>query len=121
MLVLVRITTHSSLETATLTLLSTTGERDVIKIVEPETNVDQHDEIVECVDVAMLPKSLGGEAVTVDRESGEEDDTCSKGFAYPKLSNLRSVKITTSPICRDSLPHAESHPVLLPTQIESEL
>ena len=40
------------------------------------------------VDISILPKAIGGEAFTVDDESGEEDEHCSRGRRCPKLSRL---------------------------------
>ena len=37
------------------------------------------------VDVSVLPKQLGGNAVSVD-ENGEEDERCTRGVEKPSLS-----------------------------------
>ena len=42
--------------------------------------------MIEVVDVATLPKAIGGDAVTVDEETGEEDERCCRGFEFPAVS-----------------------------------
>ena len=41
--------------------------------------------VAEVVNVAILPKAIGGDAVTVDKK-GEEDEHCSHGAMHPRLS-----------------------------------
>ena len=45
--------------------------------------------MTDVVDVADLPKALGGDAVTVNKETGEEDETCCQGVEFPAWSAMR--------------------------------
>lgn len=46
-------------------------------------------DVTDRVDLALLPKSIGGEAVVVD-ENGEEDESCCSAFAHsPGWRELR--------------------------------
>ena len=38
------------------------------------------------VDVALLPKAIGGDASSID-EKGEEDERCVRGFKFPSVND----------------------------------
>ena len=56
-------------------------------ILNPGTDPRENEEVTDVVDVALLPKAIGGDAVSVD-EDGEEDETCVRGFHHQRLSEL---------------------------------
>ena len=53
----------------------------------PGTDLRSRPSVTELVDVALLPKAIGGDKVTVD-ENGEEDETCTRGAGHPRLSEF---------------------------------
>ena len=56
-------------------------------IIAPGGDLLQHEEVAAVIDdIAMLPKAIGGAAVSVDEETGEEDVHCSRGASHPRLS-----------------------------------
>ena len=55
------------------------------EILVPGTDLRERSSITEKVDIALLPKAIGGNAVCVDTD-GKEDETCTRGFSYPRLS-----------------------------------
>ena len=55
------------------------------EILVPGTDLRERSSITEKVDIALLPKVIGGDAVCVDTD-GKEDETCTRGFPYPRLS-----------------------------------
>ena len=55
------------------------------EILVPGTDLRERASIAELVDIAILPKSIGGEAVSVDAD-GNEDENNVRGVEYPTLS-----------------------------------
>ena len=51
----------------------------------PGTDLRKHASVLDLVDVAILPKAIGGDATSVDNES-KEDETCTLGVEHPTLS-----------------------------------
>ena len=58
-----------------------------VEILTPGTNLREHAPISAIVDVATLPKAIGGDAVFID-EDGKEDETCTRGVAHPTVSTF---------------------------------
>ena len=74
------------------------GFRFPFAIVAPGTDLRQHEEITASVDVAMLPKAIGGDAFSVDKE-GKEDERCVAGFEHLRLSAfLESLDPSGAPV-----------------------
>ena len=59
-----------------------------MQLVAPGTELRTVDSIVSVVDVSDLPKAIGGDAVSVDPETGEEDERCVIGFKHLRLSEF---------------------------------
>ena len=57
------------------------------EILVPGTNLREFSTATEVVDVAMLPKAIGGDAVSVD-EDGKEDATYTLGVGHPTWSEF---------------------------------
>ena len=57
-----------------------------MEIVVPGQNLRERESITSSVDVAILPKAIGGVTVAVDEETGEEDEMCCRGVKFPRLS-----------------------------------
>ena len=57
------------------------------EILVPGTDLRERASIAELVDIAILPKSIGGEAVSVDAD-GNEDENNVRGVEQPTLSAL---------------------------------
>ena len=55
------------------------------EILAPGTDLRVRASVADAVDVAMLPKAIGGHAVSVDAE-GNEDETYTLGVQHPTLS-----------------------------------
>ena len=55
------------------------------EILTPGTDIRTRTSITDIVDIAMLPKAIGGDAVSVD-EDGKEDETYTRGLRFPTLS-----------------------------------
>ena len=55
------------------------------EILVPGTDLRERSSITEKVDIALIPKAIGGDAVCIDTD-GKEDETCTRGFHYPRLS-----------------------------------
>ena len=51
----------------------------------PGTDLRKRASVLDVVDVAMLPKAIGGDATSVDND-GKEDETCTLGVEHPTLS-----------------------------------
>ena len=51
----------------------------------PGTDLRKHASVMDLVDVAMLPKAIGGDATSVGKD-GKEDETCTLGVEHPTLS-----------------------------------
>ena len=49
------------------------------------TDLRKHASVLHLVDVAILPKAIGGDAKSVDKD-GKEDETCTLGVEHPTLS-----------------------------------
>ena len=69
-------------------LAAGTGWRPTLEILVPGTNLREGAVVPETIDIAMLPKAIGGDATTVDTETGEEDEMCCRGRKHPKLSEM---------------------------------
>ena len=57
------------------------------EILVPGTDLRERASIAELVDIAILPKSIGGEAVSVDAD-GNEDENNVRGVEQPTMSAL---------------------------------
>lgn len=57
-------------------------------VLAPGNDIRKEEAVTSCVEVAMLPKAIGGDAVTIDKETDEEDDTCTRGAKHMKLSEF---------------------------------
>ena len=55
------------------------------EILAPGTNLHKHAKVADIVEIATLPKAIGGEAVSVDAD-GKEDETYTRGVGHPTLS-----------------------------------
>ena len=55
------------------------------EILVPGTDLRERASVSDLVDVAMLPKAIGGEAVSTGPD-GKEDETYTLGIAHPTLS-----------------------------------
>ena len=51
----------------------------------PGTDLRKHASVVDLVDIAILPKAIGGDATSVDKD-GKEDETYTLGVEHPTLS-----------------------------------
>ena len=51
----------------------------------PGTDLRKHALVVDLVDVAVLPKAIGGDAISVGKD-GKEDETGTLGVEHPTLS-----------------------------------
>ena len=49
-----------------------------VEILAPGTDISTQEAVTNVVDVAMLPKAIGGSAVSIDEE-GKEDERCCLG------------------------------------------
>ena len=57
------------------------------EILAPGTSLRESDLIPDSIDIAVLPKVIGGEATSVD-EDDEEDETYTRGIRHPTLSEF---------------------------------
>ena len=57
------------------------------RILAPGTNLRESGLIPDSVDIANLPKAIGGGAISFD-ENGKEDETCTQGVRHPTLSEF---------------------------------
>ena len=53
----------------------------------PGTDLRKHDTLVDLVDATILPKAIGGDATSFDK-NGKEDETCTLGVEHPTLSDF---------------------------------
>ena len=51
----------------------------------PGTDLRKHASIVDLIDIAILPKAIGGDAASVG-DDGKEDETCTLGVEHSTLS-----------------------------------
>ena len=56
-------------------------------MLAPGTDLGKEKSVTDAVDMAMLPKAIGGGAVSVG-EDGAEDEHCSRGFDHPTVSTF---------------------------------
>ena len=56
-------------------------------ILASGTNLRESDLIPDSIDIAILPKAIGGAATSVD-EDGKEDETYTRGVRHPTLSEF---------------------------------
>ena len=57
------------------------------EILVPGTDLRERALIAEIVDIAILPKSIGGEAISIDAD-GNEDENNVRGVEHPTLSTI---------------------------------
>ena len=57
------------------------------EILVPGTNLRELSTVTEVVDVAKLPRAIGGDAVSFDKD-GKEDDTYTLGVEHPTWSEF---------------------------------
>ena len=57
------------------------------EILVPGTDLRGRASIADLVDVALLPKAIGGDAVSKD-EDGKEDETCTRNMKHPTLTEF---------------------------------
>ena len=57
----------------------------LLKIIVPGTDLKTKPSITDAVDISLLPKAIGGDAVNVD-ENGEKDERCARGSRHPSIS-----------------------------------
>ena len=55
------------------------------EMLAPGTDLQKHDLVMDLVDITILPKAIGGEATSFDK-NGKEDETCTLGVEHPTLS-----------------------------------
>ena len=60
-----------------------------LNILKFGADLRQQESVTRAVDVALLPKAIGGNAVTVG-EDRKEDERCSRGQGQPRLSAFLS-------------------------------
>ena len=53
----------------------------------PGTDLRKHASFIDLVDVTILPKAIGGDATSFDK-NGKEDETCTLGVDHPTLSDF---------------------------------
>ena len=51
----------------------------------PGTDLREHASVVDLVDIAILPKAIGGDAISIDKDS-KEDETCTLDVDHPTWS-----------------------------------
>ena len=51
----------------------------------PGTDLRKHASVMDLIDIAILPKAIGGDATSFD-ENGKEDETCTLGVEHPTWS-----------------------------------
>ena len=68
----------------TLDMLAIGGYRFRSEIISPGVELRDHEQVRETVEVALLPKVMGGGASSVDA-NGVEDGTCCRGVEHPTL------------------------------------
>ena len=51
----------------------------------PGTDLRKHASIMDLIDIAILPKAIGGDATSFDN-NGKEDETCTLGVEHPTWS-----------------------------------
>ena len=51
----------------------------------PGTDLRKHALVMDLIDIAILPKAIGGDATSVDKD-GKEDETCTLGVKQPTWS-----------------------------------
>ena len=55
-------------------------------ILPPDTKLREQESVTNLLDVSLLPKSIGGDAVSVDDETGEQDERCVRGWKHLTVS-----------------------------------
>ena len=55
------------------------------EMLTPGTDMRKHALVMDLVDVAILPKAIGGDATSIDKD-GKEDETCTLGVEHSTLS-----------------------------------
>ena len=55
----------------------------------PGTDLRKHASVMDLVDVAILPKAIGGDATSLDKD-GKVDETCTLGMEHTTLSEFFS-------------------------------
>ena len=61
------------------------GYTFAFEALAPGTDLRKHALVVDLVDVAVLPKAIGGDAISVGKD-GKEDETGTLGVEHPTLS-----------------------------------
>ena len=56
------------------------------EVLPPGIDLSQHEAVVSVVDITMLPKAIGGDAISTDKESGKEDERCCLGVDHLSIS-----------------------------------
>ena len=56
-----------------------------LETLSPGTDLRKHALVADTVDVTILPKAIGGDATSVDKD-GKEDETCTLGVEHLTLS-----------------------------------
>ena len=51
----------------------------------PGTDLRKHASVLDLIDIAILPKAIGGDATSVDKD-GKEDETCTLDVGHPTWS-----------------------------------
>ncbi len=63
-----------------------TGYTFPYELFVPGTDLKKCESITKLVDISILPKAIGGDAVHVNEETGEEDVHYCRDVKFPKLS-----------------------------------
>ena len=64
------------------------GYSFTMEILAPGTDIRYRESITSAVDLAILPKAIGGDAVSVDEETGEVDERCCLGVKFPTIKSF---------------------------------
>ena len=55
-------------------------------ILPPGSKLREQESVTKLLDISLLPKSIGGDAVSVDDETGEKDERCVRGWKHLTVS-----------------------------------
>ena len=66
------------------------GYKFEMVIIPQGTDLGKHESTASVFDVSLLPKAVGGGAVSVDEEAGngKEDEACVRGWKHPTVSEF---------------------------------
>ena len=62
--------------------------RPNLEIIVPGTDLREREDLTSVIDVAILPKAICGDAVSVEEETGEVDECYCRGVKFGGLSGM---------------------------------